>query len=194
MNYLAHAYLSFNHPQILVGNMISDYVKGKKQYDYPALILKGIKLHRSIDNYTDVHYAVLNAKEIFRPHYRLYASPIVDVVFDHFVAKQSFTENDLLLFTQQVYHTLDEHKAFLPERFLSFFPHMKEYNWLFNYRHHWGIERSLNGLVRRAAYISDSTTAFNLFQEHFNELEQHFTVFFEDVKNFAKHQLEDLLL
>jgi hypothetical protein len=29
MNYLAHAYLSFNEPDILVGNLISDFVKGK---------------------------------------------------------------------------------------------------------------------------------------------------------------------
>ncbi|KAF0239868.1 MAG: hypothetical protein FD183_1294 [Chitinophagaceae bacterium] len=49
MNYLAHAYLSFNEPSILLGNMISDYVKGKKQYDYPLLIQKGIHLHRAID-------------------------------------------------------------------------------------------------------------------------------------------------
>jgi hypothetical protein len=29
MNYLGHAYLSFNHQDILVGNMISDFIKGK---------------------------------------------------------------------------------------------------------------------------------------------------------------------
>lgn len=37
MNYLAHAYLSFNDPEILVGNLISDFVKGKKKFDYPPL-------------------------------------------------------------------------------------------------------------------------------------------------------------
>jgi acyl carrier protein phosphodiesterase len=35
MNYLAHACLSFGRPDILVGNMISDHIKGKKQFDYP---------------------------------------------------------------------------------------------------------------------------------------------------------------
>ncbi len=49
MNYLAHAYLSFHDPEVLVGNMISDFVKGKKQYDYPDGIQKGIRLHRIID-------------------------------------------------------------------------------------------------------------------------------------------------
>jgi acyl carrier protein phosphodiesterase len=51
MNYLAHAYLSFKHEDILLGNLISDFVKGKKKFDYPLLIQKGITLHRNIDTF-----------------------------------------------------------------------------------------------------------------------------------------------
>ena len=86
MNYLAHAYLSFNHPEILVGNIISDFVKGKKKFDYPEGIQKGIHLHRLIDAYTDTHPATARAKEIFRPHYRLYSGAVMDVLYDHFLA------------------------------------------------------------------------------------------------------------
>ncbi len=43
MNYLAHAYFSFNQPPVIVGNLISDFIKGKKQFDYPAEIQKGIR-------------------------------------------------------------------------------------------------------------------------------------------------------
>ena len=63
--------------------MISDFVKGKKKFDYPAGIQKGIMLHRHIDNFTDTHEATREAKEIFRPHYRLYSGAFVDVVYDH---------------------------------------------------------------------------------------------------------------
>ena len=63
MNYLAHAYLSFNRPGILVGNMISDFVKGKKKYDYPPDILSGIDLHRAIDDFTDMHPVTKSAKQ-----------------------------------------------------------------------------------------------------------------------------------
>ena len=73
MNFLAHAHLSFNHPQILVGNLISDFVKGKKQYEYTAAIHKGIQLHRAIDNFTDTHEATQKIKFFFRPQYRLYS-------------------------------------------------------------------------------------------------------------------------
>ena len=61
MNYLAHAYRSFHLPDILVGNMISDFVKGKKKYEYSEGILKGIDLHRSIDTFTDEHEATKQA-------------------------------------------------------------------------------------------------------------------------------------
>ena len=67
MNYLAHAYLSFNEPGLLVGNMISDFVKGKKKFDYPAGIRKGIALHRAIDTFTDDHEATKLAKNVFHP-------------------------------------------------------------------------------------------------------------------------------
>ena len=65
MNYLAHAYLSFNNTDLLVGNMISDYVKGKKQFEYPAAIQAGIKLHRAIDEFTDTHQTTFEIKKYF---------------------------------------------------------------------------------------------------------------------------------
>ena len=51
MNLLAHAYLSFQDESILVGNMISDYVKGSKKFLYPSNIQQGIFLHRKIDEF-----------------------------------------------------------------------------------------------------------------------------------------------
>src|SRR6185503_16682489 len=114
MNYLAHAYLSFNKPGILVGNMISDFVKGKKKFDYPEAIRQGITLHREIDRFTDTHAATKEAKEIFRHVYGLYAGPIMDVVYDHFLAldKNEFSDESLEAFTISVYKTLDEYTVY----------------------------------------------------------------------------------
>src|SRR5579875_437067 len=105
MNFLAHAYLSFNHPTILVGNMISDFVKGSAKFSFSGDIQKGIALHRSIDEFTDNHPVIKNAKEVFRPAYRLYSSPIVDVILDYFLANDEtiFTEEALQKFSQSVY-------------------------------------------------------------------------------------------
>ena len=85
MNYLAHACLSFRHPEIFAGNMFSDFVKGRKNLII-QLIQAGITLHRWIDTFTDDPRSTREAKEYFRADYRLYSGAFVDVVYDHFLA------------------------------------------------------------------------------------------------------------
>ena len=195
MNYLGHAYFSYKHPEILVGNLISDFVKGKKKFDYPPGIQKGITLHREIDDFSDTHEATRRAKEIFRPHYRLYASAFMDVTYDHFIANDTdlFTEPTLYSFTQETYRVLEEQQQWLPELFALMFPYMKLQNWLFNYRHRWGIERSFKGLVRRSKYLTESDTAFRLFEENIETLQECYNHFSVDIKNFAKKRFNALL-
>lgn len=194
MNYLAHAYLSFNEPEIVVGNLISDFVKGKKKFDYSAGIQNGILLHRAIDNFTDTHDATRQAREVFRPHYRLYAGAFVDVVYDHFLAtdKNEFTPASLLQFSENTYTIVEPYLAVLPETFQQVFPYMRQYNWLNNYQYTTGIEKSLAGLVRRAAYLSESATAFALFQTHYQHLRACYNNFFPALKSFAIEQLAAL--
>src|SRR6476659_3052763 len=111
MNYLAHALLSFNQPEILVGNMISDFVKGKTRFSFSERIQQGIMLHRSIDEFTDTHDATKQAKKFFKPVVGLYAGAFVDVVYDHFLANDSneFNNDSLLDFSLSVYATLDNY-------------------------------------------------------------------------------------
>lgn len=192
LNYLAHAYLSFGHPEVLVGNMISDFVKGKKQFDYPPGIQKGISLHRQIDNFTDTHPATQEAKAVFRPHYRLYSGAFTDVVYDHFLAtdKNEFSTDSLFDLSQQVYTDIDRHIEWLPERFARFFPFMKSQNWLFNYQAPIWIGRSMEGVVRRSTYLTESETAFQLFEQHYQLFQECYRQFWKDLKPFARQQYE----
>jgi acyl carrier protein phosphodiesterase len=192
MNYLAHACLSFNDPEILVGNMISDFVKGKKKFDFPLRIQAGITLHRNIDTFTDDHPATREAKEFFRSHYRLYSGAFIDVVYDHFLATdlKEFTDPSLLGFSEQVYGLLEEKKQWLPEKFAGMLPYMRSQNWLYNYRTLWGTERSFGGLVRRSAYLEESDTASKLFREHYQPLQACYRQFWQEVKPFAQKQFE----
>ena len=187
MNFLAHAYLSFDDPGLIVGNMVSDFVKGASQHSYPAGIRKGIRLHRAIDAYTDTHPATLEAKQVFRADYRLYATAFVDVVYDHFLASDTerFTDESLASFVDGVYRTLDAHEAFLPQRFAAILPWMKSQNWLYNYRFTWGLEKSFGGLVRRARYLDDSLPAMRLFEAHHGRLFDCYRAFMPDVRTFA---------
>lgn len=194
MNFLAHAYFSFGHPEILVGNMISDFVKGKKRYDYSTGIQQGIELHRRIDAFTDMHDATKLGKEVFRSTYRLYSGALLDVVYDHFLAndEEAFSNGYLYNFTKEVYKVLEQHAAILPPTFFFMLPHMKQENWLFNYKERWGIERSMNGLVKRSLYMKDHTAAFNAFNEQYLYLQYCYTLFREDVKSFAKAEFKQL--
>ena len=195
MNYLAHAYLSFNHPGILVGNMISDFVKGKKQFDYPPEIHKGIILHRAIDQFTDQHPATKVAKEFFRPHYRLYAGAFIDVVYDHFLAldENEFPDESLLVFSKQVYSILENNAQWLPDGFAVMLPYMKTQNWLFGYRSRLGTEKSFGGVVRRSAYLTESETASMVFNDHYQLLSSCYRQFWADVLPFAKKEYTELL-
>lgn len=187
MNYLAHAFLSFRDPDVLMGNMISDFVKGKQQYNFPASIQKGIRLHRYIDNFTDEHPATREARALLRPAVGKYAGAFVDVIYDHFLAldAQIQSEEEWMSFTQWVYLELAVHDTPLPDKFALILPHMTKHNWLFNYRYHWGIERSFEGLARRATYLHDSTAGFEVFLKEYGAFGQAYAHFFPDVKNAA---------
>ncbi len=193
MNYLAHAYLSFNKPELLVGNMISDYVKGRKQYEYPAGILKGIKLHRAIDTFTDAHEATKQAKAYFHKDYRLYSGAFVDVVYDHYLAldKNCFrSDADLQTTASFTYDALQEHYPLLPDTFKPMLPYMQAQNWLFNYQFAWGIEKSLMGVVRRSKYLEESAKAFATFETYYTELETCYAIFFPELKMMAQKFIE----
>ncbi|SJZ33103.1 acyl carrier protein phosphodiesterase [Sediminibacterium ginsengisoli] len=195
MNYLAHAYLSFGDPGILTGNMISDFIKGKKQYDYPADIRKGIVLHRRIDEFTDSHAATAAGKQFLKTASGLYAGAFMDVVYDHFLALDPtiMTEAEWLQFTTATYRTLQSRHGSLPEQFALIFPWMQQHDWLYNYRFRWGIEKSFGGVVRRAKYLDTAAPVFRLFETHYESLKSCYDDFFPDVKKFAAAQFDVLL-
>lgn len=196
MNYLAHAFLSFNDPQVLTGNMISDYVKGKTQYDYPGTIQAGIKLHRAIDLFTDQHSSSRIISEVFRPVYRLYSSAFTDIVYDYFLANDPslFPEpGSLDSFAQETYAALRSNSDFFPQKFSALFPYMHTQNWLYNYQFEWGIQRSFEGLGRRAAYLPETAIAFDLFLAHKELLQEQYELFFPSVKKIAADTMHQLL-
>lgn len=191
MNYLAHAYLSFGDPDILAGNMISDFVKGKKKFDFPDRIQMGITLHRKIDEYTDTHPATRQAKEFLKNAAGLYAGSFIDIIYDHFLANDpyEFEEGALAIFAGNSYRQLESYELGFPEKFQQFFYHMRTQNWLLHYRSTEGIHRSFQGLCRRAKYINDPEPVFEAFLEHYEALKTAYEFFFPHVKTFAYHEL-----
>lgn len=193
MNYLGHAYLSFSDSQLLTGNMIGDYVKGRIALErFPPRIAAGIELHRKIDAYADSHPAALRAKLLFREHYSLYSGPITDTLFDHFLANDPSifpAAADLKQFTTATYDLLGLHRNHFPHQFSSHFEHMVEHDWLFNYRSMKGMERSLSGLHRRAKYMPPPQVAFDTFVANYYVLNQCYLELIVDVSSYVKKEL-----
>src|SRR5207253_4064530 len=95
--------------------MISDFVKGKKKYDYPTRILAGINLHRSIDEFTDDHPVNKEVSKIFKPAYGRYGPAIVDVLYDHFLAVEiAASSKNFEQYTVDIYRDLEKFKALFP--------------------------------------------------------------------------------
>jgi len=190
MNYLGHAVLSPGDRQILTGNMIADHVKGRLALqELPDGIRKGILLHRAIDKFTDEHPATQRAKIWFRETYGLYAGPILDPVYDHFLAndpKHFAAAEDLLQFSAETYAALDENEAYLPAGFKAYFSHMKEYNWLYGYRNVQGLKNSLAGMQRRAKYMPPADEAYQIFISRYYQLAQCYYELMDDAVRFVK--------
>ena len=194
MNFLAHAHLSFNHPEILVGNMISDFVKGSRKFDFSEGIQQGITLHRQIDTFTDEHAATKEAIAFLKPAVGMYAGAFVDVAYDHFLANDSneFSDTSLQTMATNTYDVLDSFQTILPEKFQYMLPYMRSQNWLYNYKTISGTQSSFGGVVRRAKYLDSHEKVFELFLNRYEEIQECYTVFFPAVKSFALHQIEQL--
>lgn len=193
MNFLAHAYLSFNIEEIIVGNMISDFVKGNKKFDYSLGIQDGISLHRKIDEFTDNHPQTKLAKQLLKPAVGLYAGAFIDVVYDYFLANNLncfSSEIELHDFANGVYKILENHKAIVPPNFEKVMPSMQDNNWLYNYKFDYGVQRSFEGLYRRAKFLTPSDNkAYQSFIANKSVLHEFANSFIKDVIVFVKKEL-----
>ncbi|MEO9871748.1 acyl carrier protein phosphodiesterase [Ekhidna sp.] len=180
MNFLAHLLLSKDNEKEMVGNFIGDFVKGSQLESYDQEIQLGIKLHRSIDEYTDNHPIVLKSKIRLREKFRHYAPVIVDIFYDHFLAKKwsSFSNEPLMDFTLRFYELMKGYYPIIPKGVVNMLRYMKEGNWLFNYQFIEGIDKALTGMSRRTKFESKMEHASVALEENYNEFENEFLLFF----------------
>ncbi len=193
MNFLAHLYLSDNKDDIMIGNFIADHVKGKEMFIYNQTIQNGILLHRAIDAFTDRHPVVKRSKDRLHERYRHYDGVIIDIFYDHFLAKNwsRYSNFPLPVFADSFYKLLDQMDQ-MPQRTERFFHYMKMYNLLVNYREIDTIAQVLDGMNRRSKLKSQMHLAIVDLEEFYDDFEADFLVFFEDLRQFATHKLTEL--
>ncbi|MFD0964005.1 acyl carrier protein phosphodiesterase [Pseudofulvibacter geojedonensis] len=193
MNFLAHIYLSNEENAIKIGNFIADGIRGKQYLNYPKDIQKGILLHRQIDTFTDKHEIVKQSKRRLYKAYGHYASVIVDILYDHFLAKNwmNYSDIPLHIYVNDFYNLLEDNFELLPISVKKMMPYMMQDNWLLSYASIDGITKVLEGMNRRTNNHSRMNLAVTELKEFYNEFENEFTLFFEDLIIFTKKYLSD---
>lgn len=195
MNFLAHAYLSGDLDQVMLGNFIADFIKGKVAASCQKNIHKGILLHREIDFFTDRHRRFVKSKQRLWPRHGHYSSVIVDIFYDHFLARnwQEYSTTPLHDFAAHVYAVMQRFDALLPPRAKQVLPRMIADNWLVNYQHLEGINRAMQGMARRASFRSEMARAIDDLVEDYEKFENDFREFFPELADHATSCLHKLL-
>lgn len=192
MNFLAHLYLSGDDEEVLVGNFIGDFVKGSQLDQYSIKMQKGIRLHRSIDHYTDTHEVVRLSKIRLREKFRHFAPVIVDVYYDHFLAKNwaDFSKIPLKQYSENFYQLMKKYVGRIPKGVTNMLKYMSRDNWLYNYQFIEGIDRALTGMSQRTKYENKMDQASQALKDHYGDFQNEFNKFFPElerhVSNFEK--------
>ncbi len=194
MNYLAHIYLSGENELVTIGNFIADGIKGQSYKKYPVPIQMGILLHRHIDSFTDSHDIVRQSTKRLHEKYGHYSGIIVDILYDHFLAKNWSTYCDIPLktYVENFYSSLETHYDLLPLRIQKMMPYMMTDNWLLSYATLDGISRVLEGMNRRTKNRSGMDQAILELKQFYEEFETEFSIFFDALIQYSKQTLNTL--
>ncbi len=193
LNYLAHLYLSPPGEDAMLGSVLGDFVKGPLTNSdvttrYSLEATRAIALHRRIDSYTDAHPVVTQSRRRVTPDRRRFAGIMIDIFYDHFLAKywEEFHPVPLATFADDFYATLSRRHAELPQRLQHVAKSMIERDWLGSYAHLESIDTALNRLSQRLRRGNALVGSADELRQNYAEMESDFRRFLPDVDAFAR--------
>jgi acyl carrier protein phosphodiesterase len=188
VNYLAHLYLSEPSEDAWLGSLLGDFVKGPLDGRYGGDITRAIVLHRNIDTFTDAHPLVLQSKSRIGPERRRYAGIMIDMFYDHFLAKywDEFHAEPLGAFTARIYAILERRHTLLPERLQQMAPKMAQWHWLESYAEVGSIHTALDRMGQRLTRENRLLGSADELTQHYAVLEKDFRAFLPQVREFAQ--------
>jgi acyl carrier protein phosphodiesterase len=194
MNFLAHIYLSGDNDLLKIGNFMADGIRGKEYLRFPEEVKKGILLHRKIDSFTDEHLIYRKSKHRLHAKYGHYAGVIMDIIYDHFLAKnwEKYSNESLEHYVNDFYQLLDDHLGILTEKTKNLLPYMKQNNWLLSYQSIEGIEKILFQMDYRTKHRAKMQEAIVELELFYPEIEEEFTLFFSELEFYVAQQLTHL--
>ncbi len=194
MNFLAHIYLSGDSDLIKIGNFMADGVRGNKHLELHSEIQKGIVLHRTIDTFTDAHPIFRQSTKRLHANYHHFSGVIVDVFYDHFLAKNwnLYSDEKLEDYIDNFYNSLNTNHDLLTEKAQMMKPYMIQQNWLLSYKTIDGIEKILSQMDNRIKRESNMRFSVQELRLFYKEFEDDFTIFFNDLRIHSTEKLLSL--
>ncbi len=184
MNYLAHLYFAEDTPESRVGNLMADFVRGPvDRQPYNGAVMRGMLSHVAVDRYTDGHDVVRESKALISPSRRRFAGIIVDICYDHFLARNwpHFSDEPLSAFIDRTYGSLRDYRGEMPPVLSRVIQHMVKHDWLRGYREVSGIGRALDGLSMRVRKPNTLVGSVEELEANYGEMEAQFLRFFPDL-------------
>ncbi|MBP6871123.1 MAG: DUF479 domain-containing protein [Bacteroidales bacterium] len=195
MNFLAHLYLSGKEEDVIIGNFVADAIKGNSLGHYPQGMERGIRLHREIDSYTDSHELFRASRNRLAPRYNHFSGIIVDLYYDHFLAKfwNEYSNEDLRGLIANTYFLLIRKFHMLPARSRRILPFMITQNWLVNYQDLDTMQRVFNGMSRRINKPSGMENAIGDLVAGYSLYEAEFRGFFPEITDHINRFRSNLI-
>jgi acyl carrier protein phosphodiesterase len=194
MNYLAHVYLSGTNDLLKIGNFMADSIKGHDYEKFDYEIKKGILLHRHIDSFTDMHPVYRQSKHRLHEKYGHYSGVIMDILYDHFLAKNwsKFSEEKLEDYANNFYQLLQDNYDILTERIKGILPYMIVRNWFVSYATIGGLEMILFQMDYKTKHRVNMQEAIVELQDFYAEFESEFFLFFEELILSCQQKIDEL--
>lgn len=152
MNFLAHALLAGDAPALIVGGVVGDWIKGPLPGVLPDDLAKGVALHRAIDSFSESHPAFRRSRSRVSLGRRRYAGVLVDVFYDHLLARNwdAISDRPLDEYCEAVYRLIKDRLHELPASSHTALALMANEDWLTSYAKIEGIADVLARMSRRA--------------------------------------------
>lgn len=191
MNFLAHLFLGPRDPEQALGSLLGDFVRGPvEQLPLPQRVREGIWLHRRIDSFTDAHPLVRRSRERVSPERRRYAGIMIDMFYDHLLARhwEAFSDQSLKAFTADIYALLLEQQPIIPEQAWPTISRMAEHDWLSSYARLTSLHRALDTISLRLKRANPLPGSAIELEQDYSGFKADFMGYMPEVMRFAEHQ------
>ena len=186
-------FLSGNDPELLVGNFMGDFVKGPLGDSYPPRIRQGLVLHRRIDSFAQREPSFQASRLRLPSNYGLYRGVLVDLFYDHFLAKEWAGWSDWQLEGYLVWARgiIESYRPVLSPQLQGFLPAIFD-ELLPSYSSISGIESALTRMSKRVKRSNPLAAGGKELAHHYGALHADFEGFMAAAQSYSRELIRNL--